>query len=410
MNAEILTIGDELLLGQVVDTNSAWIGLRLAEHGIMVSRRTAVGDVASEIIRAVSEARNRTSLLILTGGLGPTRDDITKNTLAQYFRSGFRTDENVMRHLEQIFEKRGRKLLEINKMQASVPENCTTLFNELGTAPGMLFRVEGLTLISLPGVPAEMKHILENEVFPKLSQWFPLPVIIHKTLLTSGIPESMLADILTDFENNLPEFVKLAYLPAYNSIRLRLTAEGNADVISENRIQELFDQLAELCGEFLVTKEDTTMPVFTGNLLIQKKLKIALAESCTGGYITNQLVRVPGISEVMLGGLVTYANEIKMRELGVPANIFQTVGAVSEACALAMVEGVKRKFDSDIAISTTGIAGPGGATDEKPVGLVYVGISTPERTFVKKFNFPGSRDLFMERVCNAALDLLRKEL
>lgn len=410
MNAEIITIGDELLLGQVIDINSAWMGLQLADTGVSVSRRTAVGDDKDEIIRAISEARSRVQLVILTGGLGPTRDDITKKTLCEFFQCGYRQDEQVLSHLESIFEKRGRKLLDVNRQQAELPEKCLTLFNETGTAPGMLFDDAQGVLVSLPGVPGEMKHIMEKRVLPWLPSRFTLPKILHKTLLTSGIPESLLAEKLGSIEDNLPVFLKLAYLPAYSSIRLRLYGKLDDEKLLAKELDSWFDKIAEICGPNLISIGDSDIATAMGTLLIEKNISISIAESCTGGFITNQLIKVPGISSVMKGGIVSYSNEIKTQEFGVPPEIFTTVGAVSEACAQAMVEGMLKRFDTDVAISTTGIAGPGGATDEKPVGLIYIGVANKEKTIVKKFILQGNREQFMQRACIAALDLLRSVL
>ncbi len=408
MNAEIITIGDELLLGQVVDTNSAWMGLQLADIGISVTRRTAIGDNSNDIVKALDEAKSRVEIILLTGGLGPTRDDITKKTLANYYQCGYRIDEGVEAHLEEIFAKRGRKMLEVNKMQAELPEICTTLFNEAGTAPGMLFDQNGIVIISMPGVPNEMQHIMEKRVLPWLPKRFSLPVILHKTLVTVGIPESLLADKLTMVEDSLPENIKLAYLPAYSSIRLRITAKGNDKNALQIQLDIWYNKVMEICAENLIAEGDVTPVQAIAKLLMASKTSISLAESCTGGFITQQFVLNPGISAVLNGSIISYANEIKMQELGVPAEIFTTVGAVSEACAKAMVEGCLRKFGTDVAISTTGIAGPAGATDEKPVGLVYIGVANKEKTIVKKMHFPGNREQFMLRVCNAAADLLRQ--
>lgn len=410
MNAEIITIGDELLLGQVVDTNSAWMGLKLADAGVSIQRRTAVGDDASEIVKAIDEARQRVSLLFLTGGLGPTRDDITKKTLCEYFQCGYRTDEKVLTYLAELLAKRGRKMLEVNKMQAELPEICSTLFNEAGTAPGMLFDVDGFVLISMPGVPAEMQHIIEKRVMPWLPTRFTLPHIIHKTLVTVGIPESLLAERLNDVEDAFPPHIKLAYLPAYNSVRLRITGKNDDRAALEKEIDDLYAQIRDLCADSLMAEGDVTPAQAIAKHLIENNVRISLAESCTGGFITNQLVQYPGISTVLKCGIVSYANEIKIQELGVPAEIFTTVGAVSEECAKAMVEGALKKFNTDVAISTTGIAGPSGATAEKPVGLIYIGVANKSKTIVKKFHLTGNRLQFMERACNCAMDLLREVL
>lgn len=406
MNAEIITIGDELLLGQVVDTNSAWMGLQLADIGISVSRRTAIGDSEEAIIAAITEARSRCNLIFLTGGLGPTRDDITKNTLCKYFQCGLRRDEEVMRHLEAIFEKRGRKMLEINMQQADMPEKCSTLFNAVGTAPGMRFEDGDFTLISVPGVPSEMMHILSTHVFNWLPTKYKLPAIVHKTLLTAGIPESLLSEKLRDVEDKLPAHFKLAYLPAFNSIRLRLTGIGENKVKVEQELLPLLETIKNICADNLIADRDTDMAGALAQKLLMSNTSISLAESCTGGYIANALIKQAGISAVMKGAIVSYSNEIKHRELGVPQEVFSTEGAVSETCAKAMVEGILRKFDTDVAISTTGIAGPGGATDDKPVGLVYIGVANKQQTIVKRFVFKGNREQFMQRTCTAALHML----
>lgn len=406
MNAEIITIGDELLLGQVVDTNSAWMGLQLADIGISVSRRTAIGDSEEAIIAAITEARSRCNLIFLTGGLGPTRDDITKNTLCKYFQCGLRRDEEVMRHLEVIFEKRGRKMLEINMQQADMPEKCSTLFNAVGTAPGMRFEDGDFTLISVPGVPSEMMHILSTHVFNWLPTKYKLPAIVHKTLLTAGIPESLLSEKLRDVEDKLPAHFKLAYLPAFNSIRLRLTGIGENKVKVEQELLPLLETIKNICADNLIADRDTDMAGALAQKLLMSNTSISLAESCTGGYIANALIKQAGISAVMKGAIVSYSNEIKHRELGVPQEVFSTEGAVSETCAKAMVEGILRKFDTDVAISTTGIAGPGGATDDKPVGLVYIGVANKQQTIVKRFLFNGNREQFMQRTCTAALHML----
>ncbi|MFN5251927.1 MAG: competence/damage-inducible protein A [Bacteroidia bacterium] len=406
MNAEIITIGDELLLGQVIDTNSAWMGLQLADIGISVDRRTAIGDSESAIISAIAEARTRCNLILLTGGLGPTRDDITKKTLCTYFNCGLRRDEEVMRHLEAIFEKRGRRMLEINMQQADMPEKCTTLFNAVGTAPGMRFEEGEFTLISVPGVPSEMMHILSTHVFGWLPEKYELPAIVHKTLLTAGIPESLLSEKLTTVEDQLPVNFKLAYLPAFNSIRLRLTGIGKSKDLVEKELLPILETIKSICAENLVADYDTDMAGALAQKLLQRNTTISLAESCTGGYIANALIKQSGISAVMKGAIVSYSNEIKHNELGVPQEIFTTEGAVSESCAKAMVEGILRKFDTDVAISTTGIAGPGGATEDKPVGLVFIGVANKHQTIVKRFVFNGNREQFMQRTCTAALQML----
>lgn len=406
MNAEILTIGDELLIGQTIDTNSAWIGKKLADIGIQVSRKTAISDSEIDIITAINESFSRVDLLLVTGGLGPTKDDITKKTLANYYGCGFRQDQTVMKHLEAIFARRGRQLLDINRQQADVPEKCEVLANEVGTAPGMWFDQNGKVLISMPGVPNEMVHIMENRVFPKLKQRFNTPHIIHYTAVTIGVPESLLSNRLEQFEKTLPSHIKLAYLPALNTVKLRLSGKSENPALLEIEMTNLFNQMCEVCGEAVFVREDISPAKHIADLLLEKGIKIAMAESCTGGYIANQFVIQPGISKVFNGSIISYSNEIKHRELGVPAEIFTTVGAVSEACAKQMAEAALKKFGADIAVSTTGIAGPGGATDEKPVGLIYIGIATSNGSFVKKYHLFGTREQFMQRASNCVMALL----
>ncbi len=407
MNAEIITIGDELLIGQTVDTNSAWIGKNLAQYGIQISRKTAISDSESEIITAVNEALQRVDFLLITGGLGPTKDDITKKTLSKLYNCGFRRDDSVSAHLEKIFARRGRQLLEINKQQADVPELCEVLPNEVGTAPGMWFDVNGKVLVSMPGVPNEMMHIMENRVFQRIKARFKTPEILHYTAVTVGIPESLLSKQLEEFEQSLPPHIKLAYLPALNTVKLRLSGQSDDGEILRAEVTGYFDRMCAICGDAILVKEDISPVKHIANLLIKHKIKITLAESCTGGYIANQLVVEPGISKVFNGSIISYANEIKHNELGVPEAVFNTEGAVSETCARYMCEAALNKFNADIAVSTTGIAGPGGATDEKPVGLIYIGIATAKGTSVKKFHLFGSREQFMQRAANCVMALLK---
>lgn len=410
MNAEILTIGDELLIGQTIDTNSAWIGKNLAQLGIQVSRKTAISDSENEIINAITEAFKRVDFLLVTGGLGPTKDDITKKTLAKFYGCGFRREETVTAHLENIFARRGRQLLEINKQQADVPEICEVLPNEVGTAPGMWFDQNGKVLVSMPGVPNEMVHIMENRVFPRIKNRFQTPEILHYTAVTVGIPESLLSKQLEAFENSLPPHIKLAYLPALNTVKLRLSGQAaNSDILTAD-MEGFFNRMCEICGDAIFVREDISPVKHIARQLIQHKIKISLAESCTGGFIANQLVVEPGISKVFNGSIVSYSNEIKQQELGVPAAIFTTEGAVSETCARHMCEAALKKFNADIAISTTGIAGPGGATDEKPVGLIYIGIATAKSSQVKKYHLFGTREQFMSRAANCAMMLVKEIL
>jgi nicotinamide-nucleotide amidase len=410
MNAEIITIGDELLIGQTVDTNSAWIGKNIALHGIQISRKTAISDSENEIISAINEAFQRVDFLLVTGGLGPTKDDITKKTLAKLYGCGFRRDEGVSAHLESIFARRGRRLLEINRQQADVPEVCEVLHNEVGTAPGMWFDQKGKVLVSMPGVPNEMMHIMENRVFPRIKNRFKTPEILHYTAVTVGVPESLLSKQLEDFEKTLPPHIKLAYLPALNTVKLRLSGQSDESTILRAEMAGYFDKMCKVCGDAIFVREDISPLKHIARQLIQHNIKISLAESCTGGFIANQLVMEPGISKVFNGSIISYANEIKQRELDVPTEIFRTVGAVSEECAKYMCESALKKFNADIAVSTTGIAGPGGATPEKPVGLIYIGIATAKGSRVKKYYLFGTREQFMNRAANCAMMMVKNTL
>ena len=341
MNAEIITIGDELLLGQVIDTNSAWMGLQLADIGISVDRRTAIGDSESAIISAIAEARTRCNLILLTGGLGPTRDDITKKTLCTYFNCGLRRDEEVMRHLEAIFEKRGRRMLEINMQQADMPEKCTTLFNAVGTAPGMRFEEGEFTLISVPGVPSEMMHILSTHVFGWLPEKYELPAIVHKTLLTAGIPESLLSEKLTTVEDQLPVNFKLAYLPAFNSIRLRLTGIGKSKDLVEKELLPILETIKSICAENLVADYDTDMAGALAQKLLQRNTTISLAESCTGGYIANAGGRnrqLAGIQTLITDEASVQTQADKAGELYNTARFFWSFSAVMSLADLLTIE------------------------------------------------------------------------
>lgn len=407
MKAEIITIGDELLIGQTIDTNSAWMGAEFSKMGISISRKTAVQDKAHEIKTALSEAFNRCDLLLLTGGLGPTKDDITKTTLCEFYNCAYRRDETVVKHLENLFAARNRKLLESNLCQADLPELCETLHNAIGTAPGMWFDVNGKVLVSMPGVPSEMMNIMLHEVIPRLKNRFLFPEIIHKTAVTVGIPESLLSRQLEEFEATLPAHIKLAYLPSLNMVKLRLSGQSDKTAGLEEEIAAYFGEMCRICRKHIMCEEDEVPARFASRQLIQKNLSFTLAESCTGGYIANQMIQEPGVSRIFKGSIICYANEIKISELGVNPTIIEEFGAVSEPCAAAMAEGARKKFGADIALSATGIAGPGGGTDEKPVGMVFIGLATQHGTRVQKFRLFGSREQFMARACNAAMLMIK---
>lgn len=408
MEAEIITIGDELLIGQTIDTNSAYLGQQLGKIGISVSRKTAISDQENAILSAISESQSRVNVLIVTGGLGPTKDDITKKTLCKYFDCGYRMDENVVNQLQKMFEKRGRVMLETNLVQANMPEACETLTNEVGTAPGMWFYKNNQVLISLPGVPGEVYHLMENQVIPKLQKEFNLPMVEHRTLVTVQKAESLLSRDLESFEASLPNNMGLAYLPSFNTVKLRLTQK--VENISDLSIDHYFKLLQQTIQEDVFCLKDIDPALHVSRYLIQQNISFSTAESCTGGWVAHRLMQAPGISGVYPGSIVAYSNEVKSKELGVPNHIFEEDGAVSEACSLAMADGVRKKFGVELGISTTGIAGPGGGTDKKPVGLVYIAVSYKENSMVKKFRMFGNREQIIQRSSNAALWMVKQIL
>lgn len=408
MNAEIITIGDELLIGQTIDTNSVDIAKKLEQIGIRISRKTAISDNATDIKEMLNQTLQRVKIIIITGGLGPTKDDITKKTLAEHFNMGWRTDSSVITHLEKLFESRGRKLMQANLLQAELPSECITLHNAVGTAPGMWFDVNDAIVISIPGVPSEVQYLLENEIIPKLYSKLQLPKIEHKTLVTMLIPESILSKKLENFENELPDNLSLAYLPSYNSVKLRLSSRNSE--ISKDLLNQWFKKLQSYIEEHILCLEDLPPATYIAETLISNKISISVAESCTGGYIANQLVQVPGISSILEGCILSYSNRIKNEELKVSVETIANYGAVSAETALEMAKGVKQKFSSDIGIATTGIAGPDGGTPDKPIGLIFIAVVFNDKIMVEKFQLGGNRKQFMERACNCAMFMVHKIL
>ena len=406
MNAEIITIGDELLIGQTIDTNSVYLAKKFEEIGIRISRKTAISDEKSDIIEMLQSASQRVDLIIITGGLGPTKDDITKKTMVDYFQCGWRIDQNVIDHLTKIFQSRGREFLEINKVQADLPACCETLHNEVGTAPGMLFNENGKIIISLPGVPNEVEYLIEQQAIPRLIEKFNLAQIEHRTLITLMVPESMLSKQLETFEASLPENLKLAYLPSFNCVKLRLSAHGN--IISSQFLDEWFVELQTATLPHVFCTSDISPVNYISSVLLEKNISISTAESCTGGFIANQFIQTPGISNILSGSIITYSNEIKESELNVPHDILKEFGAVSEETATAMVKGVCEKFKSQLGIATTGIAGPSGGTDKKPVGTIFIAVKYLDQILVRKFRLFGSRIQFMERANNCAMAMVKE--
>lgn len=410
-----------MLIGQTIDTNSAFIGQELNKIGIWVKRRVAVGDVEEDIFHALDEERLHSDLIIMTGGLGPTGDDITKQALCKYFGGTLVVNELVLAHIKYLFEfvyRRPGPILERNLKQAEVPNNCIVLPNERGSAPGMWFEAptshttdehERLTVfISLPGVPTEMKGLIEKQVIPRLKNQFVLPVIIHQTLLTAGIGESIIAEKIKDWEAQLPSNTKLAYLPHYGMVRLRLTATGIDKSKLELEIEKQFATLKELVKEWMVIDEDMTIQQAIAKLLKEKKQTAGTAESCTGGYIAHLLSRDPGSSSNFKGSVVSYDNDVKTDVLGVPKEVLDDNGAVSKETVLEMAKGGLKQLKSDYIIVTSGIMGPDGGTEKKPVGLVWIAVGNKDKIEAEEFNFRFDRTRNIEMTAMAALNKLRK--
>jgi nicotinamide-nucleotide amidase len=408
--AELLTIGDEILYGQIVDTNSQWMSVELDKVGIKVIRKTTVGDQEGEILTAFEEAEKRADITLITGGLGPTSDDITKPCLAKYFNCELAIHEEALEEVTEFFKSRGRELTEINRQQAALPVICTKITNAMGTAPGMWFDRNGKVFVSMPGVPHEMKLMMSNIIIPKLQQQFKTPIIFHKVIRTVGIGESMLAEKISSWEKALPEHIKLAYLPNLGEVKLRLTAFGNDLTKLKQEAEDLVKKLLPLAGEYIFSFQDESLEVVIGNLLRKKNLTLSIAESCTGGYVSHLITSVPGSSEYFQGSIVPYSYEIKMQELGVKKETLQQYGAVSEQTISEMAELVRKKFNTSIGVATSGVAGPGGATAEKPVGTVWIAFSDGNRTITKKMQLSKDRKINIHMASIGVLNLIRLNL
>ena len=410
MKAEIITIGDEILIGQIVDTNAAYIAQRLNSAGFVVSERSSVGDRAEQIVRAIEQSMRRSDVVITTGGLGPTKDDITKTTLATLFGGGMHVDRRVEEHVRTMLAARNIEFNELNRSQAMVPDSCEVLFNAHGTAPGMWFERDGKVVISLPGVPFEMRHLMEDEVLPRLKSRFALRQIVHRTMITSGIAESMLAARIAEWEDALPEHLHLAYLPSPNIVRLRLSAyEVDGEAVAQE-IEERFRILEELIVDHVVGYEGATVQEQVHRLLVESGKTLAVAESCTGGSIAAKFTAMAGASAYFLCGVTAYANEAKRDILGVDASLIEQYGAVSEQVARAMAEGVRRISGADYAVATTGIAGPAGGTAEKPVGTVWFAVSSERGTVAMMRNSGTDRGQIIDRATAYAIELLRDHI
>ncbi|WP_205503659.1 competence/damage-inducible protein A [Rufibacter psychrotolerans] len=410
ISAEIITIGDELLYGQVIDTNSAWIGQELAKIGIRVRQITSISDQPDAICAALTQALSRAHVILLTGGLGPTKDDLTKHTLARFFNTELQLHQPSLDDVEAIFRKYNRPMLEVNRQQAFLPATCTPIRNALGTAPGMLFEEQGALIVSMPGVPFEMKQMMSDSVLPRLQQHFQLPQIVHKVVQTVGIGESFLAEAIAEWENNLPPNLKLAYLPHLAGVRLRLTGipDGTHDL--EAQLQDQLAKLTPLIADHIFAFGEVTLEEAIGRLLNERNLTISTAESCTGGLVAHKLTSVPGSSAYFMGSVVAYSNEVKKAQLGVPAEILEKHGAVSEETVRAMAEGVRHLLHTHVGIATSGIAGPDGGTPEKPVGTIWIAYADAHQTVARKLNYNKTRQLNIEYTALQVLNLVRQSL
>ncbi len=407
MKTEIITIGDEILIGQIVDTNSAWMGQQLNMHGIEVYQVTSVHDDHNHILKSFADAEKNADLVLITGGLGPTKDDITKKCLCEFFGTELVYFPEVFEHVQALLSSRNVKINQLNRDQALLPASCTILHNSAGTASGMWFERNGTIFVSMPGVPFEMEAIMTEEVFPRLIKLGIMQSILHKTVLTIGLPESMLAEKIEEWESALPVFIKLAYLPGALMVRLRLSAYGTDQAMLEAEIDKQVKELIAIIPENIFGFDEENMALIIGRILVNSSKTMAVAESCTGGNIAHFITSNSGSSAYFKGGVVAYSNEIKTRLLDVSAELIESFGAVSQQVAEAMAVGAQKAFNADYSISTTGIAGPEGGTAEKPVGTVWIAVAGPSGIKSEKFIFRHNRERNIIRTTQTALNLLR---
>ena len=411
MKATIVTIGDEILIGQIVDTNSAFIAKSLDGIGIEIDEMISISDDKQSILETFLYLQNKVDLVIITGGLGPTKDDITKKTFCDYFEDELIVDQGVLAHVTQLIEGfYKRPITQINKDQALVPSKCTVLHNQVGTAPGMWMKKENTVFISLPGVPYEMKYLVESEIVPRVVKEYKRPFIIHKTILTYGQGESLVAERIEDWENNLPNFIKLAYLPSPGRVRLRLSARGDNKQQLVEAIDEKVRSLDAIIHDIIVGfEEDETIEVVVGELLKKHKMTVSTAESCTGGTIASVLSSVSGASNYFKGSVVSYATEAKMDVLGIPESLIKEFSVVSAEVVSAMAVSVKNLMATDFAIATTGNAGPTKGDGNAEIGTVFIALATPNEVIVEEYNFGQPREKVIDRAVIKSLELLRKE-
>lgn len=412
MQAEIITIGDEILIGQIIDTNSAYIAKELNNIGISIYQVTSVQDDKEHIKQALTIAEKRVELVIMTGGLGPTKDDVTKHTICEYFEDALIQDKEVLANIEYLFSKYiDTPISDINRQQALVPSKATVLMNAYGTAPGMWLEKNTTVFVSLPGVPYEMKALMQHKVLPKLQDTFNRPYILHKTLLTYGMGESAIANKIETWQEKLPKYIKLAYLPNLGKVRLRLTAKGMDKTLLENEVQRQIQKLHEIIGDIIYgLEEEGTMEVRLRALFTEKQQTLATAESCTGGKIAAQLTAVPGASAYFKGSIVSYATQTKTQVLGISEHLIATHSVVSAQVAEAMARQVKQLLKTDFAVATTGNAGPEKGDSEAEIGTVFIAIATPDTVYSQEFNFGNHRERVVNKAVNKVFELLRKEI
>lgn len=407
---DIITIGDEILYGQIVDTNSQWLSAALDAAGIKVRRKLSIGDTREEILTALQEGKDHASIIITTGGLGPTKDDLTKKLYAEFFGTEMTHRPEVLENIEALFSSRKLLINELNKQQALVPSNGEVIMNTVGTAPGMWFEEGEQVFISMPGVPHEMKKMMAEVAVPKLQQKFHTPHILHRMVKTIGIAEAVLAEKLETWETQLPDPIKLAYLPRLGQVRIRLTAMGYDKEALQAQVQEQIDLLQPIIGDYIYAYDDEEVEHTIGKLLQAKGYTLSTAESCTGGLIADRITDIAGCSAYFLGGIVAYSNEVKASQLGVSRETLANHGAVSEQTAMEMAANVREKYGTDFGLATTGIAGPGGATPNKPVGTIWVGYADGEKNYAKLYQLTKDRMMNINFTYNLAMNLLRREL
>ena len=412
MKATIVTIGDEILIGQIIDSNSSFIAKSLDKIGVEISEMISISDNKKHILDTFHKLQNQVDLVIITGGLGPTKDDITKKTFCDYFEDTLVINPKVEAHVIDLIERvMQRPASQMNKDQALVPSKCTVLHNQVGTAPGMWMKKENTVFISLPGVPYEMKYLVENEIIPRVVKEYKRPYIIHKTILTYGQGESLVAERIEDWENNLPECIKLAYLPSPGRVRLRLSARGTDKEFLEKSIEENVVSLTKIIGDIIVGFEDNeTIEVVLGRLLTSNKQTLSLAESCTGGKISQVISAVSGASKYYKGAVVCYDTQVKIDILGVSETLIKEHSVVSAQVATAMALQVQKRLKTDYAIATTGNAGPTKGDSDAEIGTVFIAIATPKEVIVEEFNFGQPREKVIDRAVNKAFEMLRKEI